>query len=87
MKLVQPIRNKDIVNKFGEELKQMNDKYFIMFRIGVTSGLRISDILKLKVSDVKVNYIQIKETKTKKTQVFKLNSKTKQLCMEFSLTI
>ena len=45
MKLVQPIRNKDIVNKFGEELKQMNDKYFIMFRIGVTSGLRISDIL------------------------------------------
>ena len=79
MKLVQPIRNKDIVNKFGEELKQMNDKYFIMFRIGVTSGLRISDILKLKVSDVKVNYIQIKETKTKKTQVFKLNSKTKQL--------
>ena len=83
MKLVQPIRNKDIVNKFGEELKQMNDKYFIMFRIGVTSGLRISDILKLKVSDVKVNYIQIKETKTKKTQVFKLNSKTKQLCMEF----
>lgn len=83
MKLVQPIRNKDVVNTFGLELKEMNDKYYVMFRIGVTSGLRISDILNIKVSDVKKNYIQIKECKTKKTQVFTLNSKTKALCMEF----
>lgn len=83
MKLVQPIRNKEMINQFGLELKDMNDKYFVMFRIGVTTGLRISDILKIKVSDVKKNYIQIIETKTKKAKVFKLNSKTKTLCMEF----
>ena len=51
MKLVQPIRNKEIVNQMGEVLKEMNDKYYVMFRIGVTSGLRISDILNIKVKD------------------------------------
>ena len=83
MKLVQPIRSKDLINEFGNVLKEMNDKYFVMFRIGVTSGLRISDILNIKVSDVKRNYIQITEKKTDKNRIFKLNSKTKSLCMDF----
>ena len=69
MKLVQPIRNKDLITQFGEELKEMNDKYYVMFRIGVTSGLRISDILNIKVADVKSNYINIVETKTKKSRL------------------
>ena len=69
MKLVQPIRNKDLITQFGEELKEMNDKYYVMFRIGVTSGLRISDILNIKVADVKSNYINIVETKTKKSSI------------------
>ena len=83
MKLVQPIRSKDIINEFGAELKKMNEKYFIMFRIGVTSGLRISDILNIKVKDIKSNYIQVIEQKTQKSRIFKLNSKTKSLCMDF----
>ena len=83
MKLVQPIRSKDLINEFVNILKEMNDKYFVMFRIGVTSGLRISDILNIKVSDVKSNYIQIIEKKTDKKRIFKLNSKTKHLCMNF----
>ena len=83
MKLVQPIRNKEIVNQMGEVLKEMNDKYYVMFRIGVTSGLRISDILNIKVKDVKSNYIQVTEQKTQKTRIFKLNSKTKSLCIDF----
>ena len=83
MKLVQPIRNKDIVNKLGEVLKEMNDKYFVMYRVGITSGLRISDILNIKVKDIKSNYIQVIEQKTQKNRIFKLNSKTKKLCMDF----
>ena len=66
MKLVQPIRSKEAINEFGEELKKMNEKYFVMFRIGVTSGLRISDILNLKVKDIKKERISIVEKKTKK---------------------
>ena len=83
MKLVQPIRNKHTVDIFGEELKKKNKKYYVMYRIGLTSGLRISDILNLKVSDIKKNYIQIIEKKTSKSKIFKLNSRTKALCIEF----
>ena len=83
MKLVQPIRSKEAISQFGEELKKMNEKYFVMFRIGVTSGLRISDILNLKVKDIKKEYISIVEKKTKKNKDFKLQSKTKKLCMDF----
>lgn len=83
MKLVQPIRSKELVTQLGEVLKEMNDKYFVMYRIGVTSGLRISDILNIKVSDIKRNYIEVVEQKTQKARTFKLNSKTKKLCMDF----
>ena len=83
MKLVQPIRSKEVVSQMGEELKEMNDKYFVMFRIGVTSGLRISDILNLKVKDIKKERIDVVEKKTGKTRTFKLKSKTKELCMDF----
>ena len=42
-----------------------------MFLIGVNSGLRISDILRLKVRDVKEkDYISLREKKTKKQRIF-----------------
>lgn len=83
MKLVQPIRSKEVINELGDILREMNEKYYVMYRIGITSGLRISDILNIKVSDIKRNYIQVLEKKTDKSRIFKLNSKTKELCMEF----
>ena len=54
MKLVQPIRNKDLITQFGEELKEMNDKYYVMFRIGLTSGLRYIRYIKYKSSRRKI---------------------------------
>ena len=33
-------------------LKAKDEKYYIMFLIGINVGLRVSDILTLKVSDV-----------------------------------
>lgn len=83
MKLVQPIRSKELVSEIGFILKEMNEKYYVMFRIGVTSGLRISDILNIKSKDIKSNYIQVIEQKTQKNRIFKLNSSTKKLCIEF----
>ena len=83
MKLVQPIRSQELIDRLSEELQEMNEKYFIMFTIGITSGLRISDILNIKVKDIKRNYIQIIEKKTDKPRVFKLNEFTKELCLNF----
>lgn len=53
MNFVEPIRDKATVQDIADYLKDRHEKYYIMFLIGIYSGLRISDILKLKVRDVR----------------------------------
>ncbi len=50
----------------------------LLFCVGINSGLRISDILRLNVSDVKnKEYISIVEKKTKKYKKIPINPKLK----------
>ena len=71
MKLVQPIREKKKINAMKTLLKAKGEKYYIMFRIGVNVGLRVSDILNLKVGDVRAkDHVTITEKKTGKTKRF-----------------
>ena len=49
---VQPIRDKKKIQTMKTILKAKDEKYYIMFLIGINVGLRVSDILTLKVSDV-----------------------------------
>ena len=52
---------------------------YMLFVIGINTGLRISDLLKLKVSDVKdKTHILLTEQKTSKTKRFLINSQLKQ---------
>lgn len=74
MNYVEPIRDIDIVKDVGKYLKSRNVKYYIMYLIGIYSGLRISDILKLKVKDVRnKNSISLREKKTGKQKIFAIN--------------
>lgn len=75
MDYVEPIRDINKVNDISEYLKRTNPRNFIMFRIGFFTGLRISDILKLKVSDVKPTsrYIMMREKKTSKQKLIEIN--------------
>ncbi len=52
MNYVEPIRNKETVERIANYLKQNNDRDHVMFMTGLYTGLRISDILLLKISDV-----------------------------------
>lgn len=64
---VEPIKNPDQLEKICEYLKQRSYRNYVMFMIGLNTGLRISDILKLKVSDVQgKEYITTTEIKTGK---------------------
>lgn len=73
MKTVQPIRDKKKINAMKTLLKERNEKYYLMFRIGINVGLRVSDILSLKVEDVRnKEHITIIEKKTNKTKRFKI---------------
>lgn len=57
----------------------------LLFTIGTNCGLRISDILKLNVGDVRnKSHIQIIEKKTGKFKKFPINSKLKLLFQEYT---
>lgn len=76
MNYVEPIRDPEIVHDLGEYLKEIDMKFYIMYQIGIYSGLRVSDILKLKVKDVKgKKEIKLRETKTGKEKIFPLNTR------------
>ena len=59
-------------------LKQNNERDYVMFTTGIYSGLRVSDILKLRVKDVRgKDYIAMREKKTKKEKRFIINKNLK----------
>lgn len=75
MQFVQPIRDMHKIEEMKAELLKSGTRNYLMFYIGINTGLRISDILKLKVSDVRnKTHIVIKEQKTDKLKRFKINT-------------
>ncbi|MDY0257302.1 MAG: site-specific integrase [Gudongella oleilytica] len=73
-KKVQPIRDKEMIEKMKNELLKRGYRDYMLFVIGINTGLRISDILKLKVSDVKDrSHIILNEKKTGKSKKARIN--------------
>jgi integrase len=71
---VEPIRDKRKLEDICEYLRKNNPRNYIMFLTGIYSGLRISDMLNLKVRDVKnKDYISMREKKTRKQKIFTIN--------------
>ncbi len=78
MKTVQPIREKEKIEQMKMELLKSGLRDYMLFVIGINTGLRISDILNLKVEDVKDNtHIVIKEKKNGKNKRFLINNSLK----------
>lgn len=78
MNTVQPIRDIDKVLDIADYLRATSERNYVMFMIGIYSGLRISDIRKLKVRDIKgKDYIYIREMKTEKEKRFIINDELK----------
>ncbi len=71
MNFVEPIRDSNKVRELANYLRKYSERNYIMFIIGINSGLRISDILKLRVRDVKgKEQVSIREKKTGKQRIF-----------------
>lgn len=78
METVQPIRDIKQIEDFLKELKNWNEKYYVLAFSGFYSGLRISDLLDLTVQDVRnQTHFTVKEKKTKKTRRIKIGSELK----------
>lgn len=52
MNWVAPIKDDETLDKFKQILRTYDDKYYIMFEIGVGTGLQLQDILKFRVKDI-----------------------------------
>lgn len=72
MNLVEPIREKDDIQAMKDYLLEWNPRNYILFLFGINSGLRVSDILTLRVKDVQGWYIKLKEKKTGKSKKIKM---------------
>ena len=78
LNLVEPIKDKDTVRNIIDYLKNNSERDSILFLIGIYTGLRISDILKLHVKDVVgKNSLNIRDNKTKKINRIEFNPELK----------
>jgi len=74
MNLVQPIRDKSKIEEMKRALLDSGYRDYMLFVMGINTGLRISDLLQLTVSDVRdKTHVTITEGKTEKTKRFFLN--------------
>ena len=72
MNTVEPIRNMNDIFSL-KNILGTKPRDLLLFILGINSGLRISDLLRLKVSDVKnKNKVEIIEKKTGKNKTFPL---------------
>ncbi|HDR3890314.1 TPA: site-specific integrase [Bacillus cereus] len=77
MNFVQPIRDPEQIQQIKEYLRENNERNYILFVMGINTGLRISDILKLRVSDLKGSHISMREKKTGKQKRIQLTPSLK----------
>lgn len=77
MNFVQPIRDPEQIQQIKEQLKEKSERNYILFVMGINTGLRISDILKLKVGDLKGSHISMREMKTGKQKRIQITTALK----------
>lgn len=71
MNFVEPFKKRSDIEKLKKYLKENNYRDYILFLIGINTGLRISDLLNLRVKDVlNQDYIYVKHKKTKKNKKY-----------------
>jgi integrase len=73
---VQPIRTKEEIDQMKWALKRFcGQRDYILFLLGINSGLRCGDLVKLKAKDLRrKKEIKIQEGKTKKPRTIYLHS-------------
>ena len=88
MGVVEPIRDIKKIDAMKKFLLGQNIRDFTLFTLGINSGLRISDLLSLKLKDVYkddklVHEIQLYEKKTGKYKPFPMGKKTKKAVLDY----
>ncbi|WP_068776158.1 tyrosine-type recombinase/integrase [Paenibacillus sp. FJAT-26967] len=85
MQVAQPIRDPEKITALQEVLKNHSMRDWLLFTIGINSGLHLNDILRLRVKDLKgKNLIHITEEKTGKSKSFQIDNDLKAEISEYT---
>ncbi|GGM23934.1 hypothetical protein GCM10011351_07150 [Paraliobacillus quinghaiensis] len=85
MQTVQPIRDKHLIEAMKAELHKTSYRNYFLFIMGLNTGLRISDLLPLRVMDVRgKSHIVMKETKTRKNKRFLINIELRNIILDYT---
>jgi integrase len=83
---VEPIREKEVLEKIKSILSASSSRDHFLLILGLNTGLRLGDMLPLKVQDVKgKKFIKIVEKSTGKIKRFPLNKELREQITEYTL--
>jgi integrase len=87
--MVEPIRDLTKIEAMKKVLRGQNIRDWLLFVLGINSALRVSDLLRLKQSDVYddrgrvLDAVRIRERKTGKEKLFRLNQSARKALEEY----
>ena len=80
---VDSIRNKEDIERMEHALRYISYRDYMIFKTGINSALRISDLMKLKVSKVRKRIFGIHEQKTGKYRQIFINDHFKPVLWDY----
>lgn len=83
MSVVLPIKSLAKLKEFKHYFRQRSARDELMFLIGICTGLRLGDILRLRVRDVQGTYIAIKQQKTGKRKYLYIRPELKRTLRDY----
>lgn len=87
MNFVQPIRDLEKIAAMKKYLLQRSKRNYILFIIGINTGLRISDILQLKKEDLLQTHLKLREKKTRKEKRIRIPPAIRKELIEYAKTL
>lgn len=89
MNTVEPIRDMNDIYDIADYLRSHSDRNYLLFMFGIYTGLRITDMLKFRVRDVRdtkgkiKEHFYIREKKTNKEKRMKFHSDLRNILKDY----
>ncbi|WP_157074399.1 tyrosine-type recombinase/integrase, partial [Geobacillus zalihae] len=87
MNFVQPIRDPEKIAAMKKYLLQRSKRNYILFVLGINTGLRISDLLQLKKEDLLQTHLKLREKKTRKEKRIRIPPAIRKELIEYAKTL
>lgn len=88
MQVAQPIKEKDKIKQIQAILKRQSYRDWLLFTLGINSGLHLHDLLSLKVGDLRgKSKTIVVERRTRKEKTLTINSSLRDSIHEYTMQL